>query len=157
MDRARRGTRETRETRDREGGGSPMETEFTPLAGLAGGLLIGLASAGLMLANGRIAGVSGILGGSLRIAAVIGLPLGAALVGLVRPELHGFAISPNAALLGTGGLLAGVGTQLGNGCTSGHGVCGMARGSGRSIVATLTFMATGALTVFVLRHLVGAS
>lgn len=143
-----------------------MEVEFTPLAGLVGGLLIGLASAGLMLANGRIAGVSGILGGSFRaagselgwrLAFVIGLPLGAALVGLVRPELHGFAISSNAALLGTGGLLVGVGTQLGNGCTSGHGVCGMARGSGRSIVATLTFMATGALTVFVLRHLVGAS
>ena len=143
-----------------------MEVEFTPLAGLAGGVLIGLASAGLLLANGRIAGVSGILGGSVRaaggdlgwrLAFLVGLPLGAALVGLVRPELHGFAITSNATLLVTAGLLVGVGTQMGNGCTSGHGVCGIARGSGRSIVATGTFMASGALTVFVFRHLLGAS
>ena len=143
-----------------------MEVEFTPLAGLAGGVLIGLASAGLLLANGRIAGVSGILGGSVRaaggdlgwrLAFLVGLPLGAVLVGLVRPELHGFAITSRATLLVAGGLLVGVGTQMGNGCTSGHGVCGIARGSGRSIVATGTFIASGALTVFVFRHLLGAS
>ena len=110
--------------------------------------------------------MSGILGGSLRaaggdlrwrLAFLIGLPLGAALVGLARPELHGFTITTHTGLLVAGGLLVGVGTQMGNGCTSGHGVCGVARGSGRAIVATGTFMATGALTVFVLRHLLGAS
>jgi uncharacterized membrane protein YedE/YeeE len=82
--------------------------------------------------------------------------VGAALVMLASPEPLGFHIASSPVLLVVAGLLVGVGTQLGHGCTSGHGVCGMARLSRRSIVATLTFMATGAVTVFVARHVVGA-
>jgi uncharacterized membrane protein YedE/YeeE len=139
-----------------------METTFTPGAGLIGGALIGLASAGLLLTNGKIAGISGILGRSFslspgdlawRIAFLTGLPLGAWLVARGSSDELSFAITANPWLLVAGGLLVGVGTQLGSGCTSGHGVCGMARGSRRSIVATLSFMTTGALTVFVVRHL----
>jgi len=143
-----------------------METTFTPLAGLVGGALIGLASVMLLLGNGRIAGVSGILGGSLfgpraelgwRLAFLLGLPLGAWLVQQLAPGAMGFAITPQPALLIAGGLLVGFGTQLGGGCTSGHGICGLARGSPRSLVATLTFIATGAATVFVVRHVLGAA
>ncbi len=146
-----------------------METAFTPLAGLTGGIMIGLASALLLLANGRIAGISGILGRGFfdraqapgerpwRLAFLAGLPLGAWLSMLATGDAMGFAITPSPALLVAGGLLVGVGTQLGSGCTSGHGVCGMARGSRRSIVATATFMATAALTVFVARHVLGAA
>jgi uncharacterized membrane protein YedE/YeeE len=138
-------------------------TEFHPIAGLAGGALIGLAAVVLMGACGRIAGVSGILGGALlpgaeprgwRVAFVVGLPVGAALAWQLgarsAPQLDaGFA------LLIAAGLLVGAGTQVGNGCTSGHGVCGLARGSGRSLVATATFMAVAAATVFARRHLLG--
>jgi uncharacterized membrane protein YedE/YeeE len=137
--------------------------EFHPIAGLAGGALIGVASVLLMGALGRIAGVSGILGGLLvpgtgprgwRLAFVTGLPVGAALAWRL-----GAASAPQLdagwPVLIAGGLLVGVGTQLGNGCTSGHGVCGLARGSGRSLVATLTFMAVAAATVFARRHLLG--
>lgn len=146
-----------------------METSFTPLAGITGGLMIGAASALLLLANGRIAGVSGILGTGLfdgaqapgerpwRLVFLAGLPLGAWLAMRVTGDAMGFAITSSPALLVAGGLLVGVGTQLGSGCTSGHGVCGMARGSRRSIVATVTFMATAALTVFVVRHVLGAA
>ena len=142
------------------------EIGFTPVSGLVGGALIGAASALLLLASGRIAGISGILGGSLRAARgdrgwraafLVGLPLGAWLAvqaGLADP---GFAISSSRGLLVAGGLLVGVGTQLGSGCTSGHGVCGIARGSRRSIVATATFMATAAATVFLMRHVLGVS
>jgi uncharacterized membrane protein YedE/YeeE len=139
---------------------------FTPLAGLLGGALIGLASAALLLANGRIAGVSGILGrcflperGDIawRLAFLAGLPLGAALATRLAGDVHGFAITGSPVLLVAGGLLVGFGTQLGSGCTSGHGVCGIARGSRRSIVATLVFMATGAITVFVMRHVLGGA
>lgn len=144
-----------------------METSFTPLPGLLGGILIGLASAGLLLANGRIAGISGILGRSLfvdargergwRIAFLVGLPVGAGLAIWATADAQGFAITARPELLVAGGLLVGVGTQLGSGCTSGHGVCGMARGSRRSVVATLTFMATAAATVFVMRHVLGVA
>jgi len=143
-----------------------METSFTPWAGIVGGALIGLASALLLLAEGRIAGVSGVLGrgffGSAgdrgwRLAFLLGLPLGAWLVRLGIGNHLGFAITSDPLLLTAAGLLVGVGTQLGNGCTSGHGVCGMARGSRRSVVATVTFMATAALTVFVVRHLLGGA
>jgi hypothetical protein len=138
---------------------------FTPIAGLVGGALIGLAAAGLLLTDGRIAGISGILGRSLapvrgdiawRLAFLAGLPAGAALVALLF-SVSGArgALASEPGLVVAGGLLVGVGTQLGNGCTSGHGVCGIARGSRRSIVATLTFMTTAALTVFVVRHLLG--
>jgi uncharacterized membrane protein YedE/YeeE len=143
-----------------------METHFSPLAGLVGGALIGLASTALVLGNGRIAGVSGILGGSLfgprselgwRLAFLLGLPLGAWLVRQAGADAMGFAITQQPALLILGGLLVGFGTQLGSGCTSGHGVCGLARGSPRSLVATVTFMAAGFATVFVLRHVLGVA
>ena len=139
-----------------------METTFTPGAGLLGGVLIGVASVLLLLANGKIAGVSGILGRGLssvsgdrswRVAFLVGLPLGAWVAMRATADAMGFVIASNPLLLVAAGLLVGVGTQLGNGCTSGHGVCGMGRGSRRSIVATLTFMATGVLTVAVVRHL----
>jgi uncharacterized membrane protein YedE/YeeE len=142
-----------------------IATEFTPWTGLLGGALIGLASSLLMLANGRIAGISGILGRSLfpsqndlvwRLAFLVGLPLGAGIVQQLSADLHGFAITPRLGVLIAGGLLVGFGTQLGNGCTSGHGVCGLARGSRRSLVATLVFMASGVGTVFIMRHVVGA-
>lgn len=138
---------------------------LSPLVAIAGGLLIGGAAALLLLLNGRIAGVSGMLATATRIGAggppwrqaaafVIGLPLGAALAAALvrRPEI---VIAASPAALIVAGLLVGFGTRLGNGCTSGHGVCGMARLSPRSIAATLTFMVTAALTVFVMRHVMG--
>ena len=141
------------------------ETTFTPVAGLVGGALIGLASAALLLAEGKIAGVSGILGRSFfpakrdlgwRLAFLAGLPIGAWLATRATADALGFAITDDPLLLVAGGFLVGLGTQLGSGCTSGHGVCGMARGSKRSILATLTFMASGAATVYVMRHVWGA-
>ena len=141
-----------------------METTFTPISGLLGGILIGLASAGLLLADGKIAGISGILGRSLfpvsgdlgwRLAFLAGLPIGAWLTARVSPGTSEFAITGNTLLLVAGGLLVGFGTQLGSGCTSGHGVCGLARGSRRSLVATVTFMASAAITLFLARHVLG--
>ncbi len=144
-------------------------TEFTPGAGGVGGALIGLASAGLLLSHGRIAGISGLVGRSLlpdaddasgsswRLLFLLGLPLGAWLAGGLPFAHGGFEITTNLPLLAAGGLLVGVGTQLGNGCTSGHGVCGIARGSRRSIAATCLFMASAALTVFVVRHVLGGA
>jgi len=142
-------------------------TGFTPFSAVVGGILICLAAAILLLANGRVAGISGILGQALwpshgesrswRVAFLLGLPLGAALVSLVTGPLVA-DIDANDAVLVAAGLLVGFGTRLGNGCTSGHGVCGMSRGSSRSIAATATFMAVGGATVFVVRHvLAGAS
>jgi uncharacterized membrane protein YedE/YeeE len=144
-------------------------TEFTPIQSLVGGLLIGVAAAMLLLVNGRVAGISGIAGGALgadrsdrlwRALFLAGLSLGAALVSLALSSrgIEGSGV-PGAPLplLVAGGLLVGYGTQLGSGCTSGHGVCGMARGSTRSIAATATFMATAAVTVFVVRHLFGGA
>jgi len=142
------------------------ETTFTPLAGLIGGALLGLASAALLLSEGKIAGISGILGRSFfpasgdlgwRLAFLVGLPLGAWLATRATADALGFAITDSVLLLVAGGFLVGIGTQIGNGCTSGHGVCGMARGSKRSILATLTFMVTGAATVFVMRHVLGGA
>jgi uncharacterized membrane protein YedE/YeeE len=138
-------------------------TEFTPGPALLGGALIGAASAWLLLADGRIAGVSGILGGVLRPAAgdwswrlafVLGLPTGYALLAWLGgpPPLD---IEASTLQLVAAGLLVGFGTRLGSGCTSGHGVCGVARGSPRSLAATATFMALGFVTVFVTRHLLG--
>jgi len=134
----------------------PGYPEAAPLAGLAGGVLIGLAAAVMLLGLGRIAGVSGIaakaagLGGS-GIARgdawtfLIGLPLGALVVSLAQGGIAAsFASVP---VLVIAGLLVGIGTRLGSGCTSGHGVCGVSRFSARSIVATLTFMAAGIATV----------
>ena len=139
-------------------------TEFTPLSATLGGLLIGSAAAGLLWANGRIAGISGILGQALwpsrgedrgwRIAFLVGLPLGALLASLLGVRLVP-EISADTPTLILAGLLVGFGTRLGNGCTSGHGVCGLARGTKRSLAATLTFMGVAGLTVFVLRHALG--
>lgn len=134
---------------------------FTPASALAGGALIGLATALLLLLGGRITGVSGILGGLLRrvpgerawrLAFIVGL--------LVSPWLYATVAAPMQPRIGAGwlvlliaGLLVGVGTRYGAGCTSGHGVCGLSRLSWRSAVATASFMAAGFATVFVARHL----
>jgi uncharacterized membrane protein YedE/YeeE len=137
---------------------------FTPWASLAGGALIGLAAALFVLANGRIAGVSGVLGGLLsprrgdiawRIAFVLGL-VGAPLVYALVTDLPLPRIEAGTGALVAAGLLVGIGTRVGSGCTSGHGVCGLSRLSPRSLVATLLFMSAGFAAVFVLRHLVGA-
>lgn len=133
---------------------------FTPWTALAGGALIGLAAVWLMLAAGRIAGISGIAGGLLRprsgdvgwrVAFIAGLILApwAYRAVAVMPEAQ---VDASAAMLIAAGLLVGFGTRLGSGCTSGHGVCGLSRLSWRSLAATLCFMATGFLTVFVVRH-----
>ncbi|NIA54266.1 YeeE/YedE family protein [Massilia sp. TW-1] len=136
---------------------------FTPWASLTGGILIGLATALLLLANGRVAGVSGILGGLLRpargdvawrVAFVLGLFV-APIVWLAMRAMPPAQIDHSPALLALGGLLVGVGTRFGSGCTSGHGVCGVARLSPRSLLATACFMAAGFVTVFVVRHVLG--
>ncbi len=138
-------------------------TPFTPWTAAAGGLLIGGAATLLLVTNGRVAGISGILGGALvrapgdwlwRVCFLLGLPLGALAMGVARGGLE-IQISASPTALVFAGLLVGFGTQLGSGCTSGHGVCGMARGSRRSLVATLLFMLTGALTVRWVRHGIG--
>lgn len=132
---------------------------------LAGGVVIGVAAAGLLVLNGRIAGVSGILGGLLpprrldaawRALFVAGLVVGGLCLHVLTPDpFHGLAGTPPAVLVAAG-LLVGFGASLGHGCTSGHGVCGVSRLSPRSIVATITFMAAGAATVFVVRHILGS-
>jgi uncharacterized protein len=131
---------------------------------LVGGLLIGLSSAGLLLLNGRIAGISGIFAGLFeprqgdkgwRALFIAGLAAGAAAMVLLRPQAIRFELLRPPALLVAAGLLVGFGTRLANGCTSGHGLCGLSRFSPRSLIATATFMAAGALTVFVGRHLLG--
>lgn len=133
---------------------------FTPWASLAGGVLVGLATTLLLLANGRVAGVSGILGGLLRPVHGDMRWRGAFLLGLFVAPLAwlSFGAMPPAqidhapGLLAIAGLLVGAGTRFGNGCTSGHGVCGIARWSPRSRLATLCFMLAGFATVFVTRH-----
>ena len=139
---------------------------FTPVSSTLGGALIGLSAALVLFGLGRIAGISGIFGGLLvpragdiawRLLFVTGLLAGGVIMNLSRPEL--FVISTEHSLLGVAaaGLLVGVGTRMGNGCTSGHGVCGISRGSPRSLTATMAFMATGMLTVFLVRHVFGGS
>lgn len=134
---------------------------FTPGSALAGGLLIGLAAAGFILLNGRIAGISGILGGVLRpakgdlawrLAFLAGL-LAAPLAWKLAAPLPAMRIEAGKAALVVAGLLVGAGTRYGSGCTSGHGVCGVSRLSPRSLVATLAFMLAGFATVFAVRHL----
>ncbi|MFT5721263.1 MAG: putative membrane protein YedE/YeeE [Motiliproteus sp.] len=140
---------------------------FTPLSALLGGALIGLAAAFLLLAQGRIAGISGIAGGliypeekdsiSWRLVFVLGLILGGFIyqgsgLGVGVKHIQAVADTP---LLIIGGLLVGVGTQIGSGCTSGHGICGLARRSPRSGIATLCFMGSALVTVFIVRHLLG--
>jgi uncharacterized protein len=142
---------------------------FTPWPALGGGALIGLAAALLVLFTARIAGISGVLGGWLgaawgarrtgdnawRIAFLLGLVLAPVAWGLVttRPAVQ---IEAGTGVVVLAGLLVGVGTRYAAGCTSGHGVCGLSRLSPRSLVATLAFMAAGFVTVFVVRHLLGA-
>lgn len=137
-------------------------TEFTPLSSLVGGLLIGLAAVWLMAANGRIAGVSGILGRLLppdrdgtapaRVAFIVGLIVAPMLLVLSGGALQQ-TLSGNLPLLVVAGLLVGFGSTIGSGCTSGHGVCGLSRLSKRALAATLVFMAAGMITVYVARHL----
>jgi uncharacterized membrane protein YedE/YeeE len=137
---------------------------FTPCSALLGGSLIGLSACLLMFSLGRIAGISGIVAGlfapahderSWRVAFVLGLIAGCFVVRLAGASPQPIEITADIPDLVLAGLLVGFGTRLGNGCTSGHGVCGLARLSPRSLAATLTFMATGALTVFVMRHGIG--
>lgn len=139
-------------------------TEFTPGAALIGGALIGAASAWLLVSDGRVAGVSGILGGALRpmpgdrawrMAFLLGLPAGFALHATLAGGPAPVHVETPEAQLVVAGLLVGFGTRLGSGCTSGHGVCGLARGSPRSLAATATFLALGFATVFLTRHLLG--
>lgn len=134
---------------------------LTPISGLVGGALIGLSSAALMLLSGRIAGISGIFGGLLSraagdhgwrlafIAGLIAAPLLAALFGAPLPSP---AMPASLVVIALGGLLVGVGTRLGGGCTSGHGVCGVARLSARSLAATAIFVVVAMLTVAIVRH-----
>ena len=138
---------------------------FTPVAALVGGALIGLAAAMFVLFNGRIAGISGILGGLLRptsgdvgwrLAFVAGLLIAPVVYALVA-ALPASRIDAGSTLMVIAGVLVGVGTRYGAGCTSGHGVCGLSRLSLRSLAATLVFMAAGFATVFVMRHLAVAA
>ena len=136
---------------------------FTPWTALAGGVLIGMAAAILVLMNGRIAGISSVVGGLLKPArgdvawrlAFVGGLLGAPSFYALGAKLPRPQIDAEFAALIVAGLLVGVGTRYGSGCTSGHGVCGLSRLSLRSLVATLTFMGMGFGTVFVLRHVAG--
>ena len=139
-------------------------TNVTPWQSLAGGAVIGLAAALLLLLNGRVAGISGILGGLLRpqprdalwrVAFLAGLVLAPLAYALASP-LPPLQISAGWGTLVAGGLLVGVGTRYATGCTSGHGVCGLSSLSPRSLAATLTFMAAGFATVYAVRHLAGA-
>ena len=144
-------------------------TEFTPLASAFGGALIGLSAVLLMALNGRIAGVSGIGSSVLppwterldnndlawRFAFIIGIMMAPLLVQTVSGEAIQQTVSSNISLMVIAGLITGVGSVYGGGCTSGHGVCGMSRLSMRSIIATCTFMATAFMTVFITRHMVG--
>lgn len=140
-----------------------MITEFTPVASLIGGVMIGLAAVMLMLFSGRIAGISGIIRGLFsirfsevwwRLAFLAGLILSPFLLRKATGVLPEFAVTGNVELLVAGGLLVGFGTSLGSGCTSGHGVCGIARISTRSLVATAVFMVSAIITVFVMRHVI---
>jgi len=138
---------------------------FTPWSALAGGLLIGLAAGGLLLFNGRIAGVSGILGGLLqpaqgetgwRLAFLAGLALAPLFYTLAAP-LPPVEVDAGWLALIASGLLVGIGTRYGGGCTSGHGVCGMARGSKRALAATAAFMGAGFAVVYLLRRVLGSA
>ena len=140
-------------------------TNFTPWSALGGGALIGISASMLLLLNGRVAGISGILGGLVRLRTeetswralfIVGLLVGGVVLSLLRPASFGAApVSLPLAIVA--GLFVGFGTRLGSGCTSGHGVCGLSRFSGRSLAATMTFMATGAMAAFVVQHLVGGA
>lgn len=136
---------------------------FTPWISLAGGLMIGLAAALFLLFNGRIAGISGIVGGlfnpgrgdvAWRIAFVTGLVISPLVFALAAP-LPEVEIEASYPLLLIAGLLVGIGTRYGSGCTSGHGICGLSRRSPRSLMATVAFMFAGFVTVYIVRHVIG--
>ena len=143
-----------------------METAFTPFQSLAGGALIGLSAVLLMATLGRIMGATGILAGFLqpagladwswRAAVIAGMISGPLVMLALTGEFPAVEVPVSTGMLIIGGLAVGLGVTFGGGCTSGHGVCGIARLSPRSIVATLTFMASTGITVFILRHLIGA-
>lgn len=144
---------------------------FTPLPAIIGGILIGLAATTMLITQGRIAGVSGIMGGLLqqnskdkywRILFLLGLVIGASSFAFFGGDVSGINMNPyhlndnlHLITLIVGGLLVGYGTQFGSGCTSGHGVCGLGRFSTRSLVATIIFMSTAGLTVFIIRNILG--
>ena len=137
--------------------------EFSILSGFVGGAMIGTAAALFLFVTGRIAGISGILGGAFtadvkelgwRLAFLTGLVLGPLAVGIIAGTAVSITPQASVPVLILAGLLVGFGTRLGNGCTSGHGVCGLARGSRRSIAATATFFVTAIVTVFVARHVI---
>ena len=137
---------------------------FTPVSAAIGGVLIGISATMLWLANGRIAGISGIVGGlwkprsddiTWRVVFLIGLIAAPLVYGWATGSLPRISISVPPLIVIAGGLLVGFGTRLGGGCTSGHGVCGLARLSPRSLVATVLFMATAVVTSFLLRHVIG--
>lgn len=142
-----------------------METLFTPFASFGGGLLIGTGAVILMLGLGRIFGATGILSGifffetrdemAWRLAVVAGMILAPVLIFAVTGAMPALTVPVSPAMIVLGGVIVGLGTSLGSGCTSGHGVCGLSRLSVRSMVAVPTFMATAAITVFVIRHVIG--
>ncbi|MBY0275777.1 YeeE/YedE family protein [Candidatus Binatia bacterium] len=137
---------------------------FTPLSSLIGGILIGLSATAMLGLLGRVAGISGIVGallardasgGPWRAAFVVGLLVGGGVFAVANPAAFAMTLDRSIPALVAAGLLVGFGSRLGSGCTSGHGVCGMARGSKRSMVATVTFMTTGALTALLVTRLLG--
>jgi uncharacterized membrane protein YedE/YeeE len=142
-----------------------IETAFTPWQSLGGGVLIGLSSVLLMLVAGRIMGATGILAGifapasvadmSWRVALLLGMVTGPAVYWLATGGMPEITVPVSMPMLLVGGFIVGVGVTYGSGCTSGHGVCGMARFSPRSIAATITFMIATGITVFVVRHVIG--
>ena len=142
-----------------------METAFTPVASFGGGLAIGLGAVLLMLGLGRIMGATGVLSGiafpenrselAWRAALVVGMILAPGLIYLVSGAMPELSVPVSPAMIVVGGVIVGLGASLGSGCTSGHGVCGLSRLSIRSLVAVPTFMATGAITVFLIRHVFG--
>ncbi len=140
--------------------------DFTPIPSLVGGALIGLSASLLLLFHGRVAGISGIVAGVLRpkqgevawrLLFVLGLVVGGVVMFALRPAAFAMTITRSPLALIAAGLLVGFGTRLGSGCTSGHGVCGISRLSARSLVATLTFIATGALVVLVVNRMFGGA
>ena len=137
---------------------------FTPVLSTIGGTLIGLAAIALLLVNGRIAGISGIVAGVLRpkkgntfwrAVFLAGMLTGALLIRWLHPDAMAIRIEVSNAAILLGGFLVGIGTRIGNGCTSGHGVCGVGRLAPRSLVASAVFFATAVLTTYVIRHLLG--
>ena len=143
-----------------------METVFTPIYSLGGGLLIGLGAVLLMLGLGRIFGATGVLSGAVfvenrselawRLALILGMILAPGLIFVVTGTMPALTVPVSPAMIVIGGVVVGLGASLGSGCTSGHGVCGLSRLSIRSAVAVPTFMATAAITVFIIRHVIGA-